>query len=383
MFQQQLYSYEDARAIARRRLPRMVFDYIDGTAGTGFGESLNLSALASVRLQPRVLVDVSMRDLSVAVFGSKCLLPFGVSPMAMCNLAAPEADRCLAKLSAKYKTPLGVSTMSLSTLEQLIEWSEGCAWFQLYFSGDGTQTFKLIDRAKHAGYSNLVLTLDVPEVARRPLDQRHGFTIPFRIGPRQLFDLLTHPRWTFGQVLAGIPGMANFAAEGFHFERTASRGKADWTTLRQIRDRWPGKLIAKGITSVEDALRLSKEGVDAIQVSGHGGRQLDALPPPILQLRAIRTAVGNDYPLFYDSGIRSGEDIVKAYAMGANFVFLGRSMQYAVAAGAGPGLEQWWKTLSNDVSITLALLGKTGLSSLAECTLASEPEPTVPEPSVP
>jgi L-lactate dehydrogenase (cytochrome) len=356
--------------MARRRLPRMIFDYIDGAAGTGYGELLNLSALANVRLKQRVLVDVSIRDLSVPVFENKCLLPFGVSPMAMCNLAAPHADRDMARLSARYKTPFGVSTLSSSTLEQLLEWSEGCAWFQLYFSGDGTQTFKLLDRAKQAGYRNLVLTLDVPEVARRPLDQRNGFTIPFRIGPRQLFDLLSHPRWTLGQVIAGLPEMANFAAEGFHFERTASRGKADWTTLRQIRDRWPGKLIAKGITSLDDALRLRQEGVDAIQVSGHGGRQLDALPPPILQLGAIRKAIGHEYPIFYDSGIRSGEDIVKAYAMGASFVFLGRSMQYAAAAGSRAGLEQWWKTLSDDVSITLALLGKTGLAGLVDSALA-------------
>jgi len=163
-----------------------------------------------------------------------------------------------------------------------------------------------------------------------------------------------------------MPKMANFQAEGFHFDRTESRGKADWTTLKQIRERWQGKLIAKGVTSVEDALRLAKEGVDGIQVSGHGGRQLDALPPPIQQLRAIRDAMGPDYPLFYDSGIRSGEDVVKAYAMGANFVFLGRSMQYAAAAGGELGLAKWWETLINGVSITLALIGKTKLDGMSD-----------------
>lgn len=369
MFAPQLLSYDEARTIAKRRLPRMVFEYIDGTAGTGYGESLNLAAIARIRLQQRVLVDVAQRDLSVAVFEQKCLVPFGVSPMAMCNLAAPNTDRWLAKLSAKYQVPVGVSTIASSTLEQYIEWSEGFAWFQLYFSGDGTQTFKLLDRAKQAGYQHLVLTLDVPEVARRPRDQRHGFTIPFRMGPKQVLDFALHPRWSLSQVVAGIPKMANFLARDFHFDRGASRAKADWTTLRRIRERWQGKLIVKGITSVEDALRLASEGVDAIQVSGHGGRQLDALPPPIQQLRAIRDAIGSDYPLFYDSGIRSGEDVVKAYAMGANFVFLGRSIQYAAAAGAESGLTQWWKTLSDDVSITLALLGKTKLTEMSDCRL--------------
>lgn len=358
--------YEEVRAIAKRRLPRMVFDYIDGSAGIGWGEDLNLAAIANVRLRQRVLVDVANRDLSVTVFGKNCLAPFGVSPMAMCNLAAPNTDRALARLSAKYKTPLGISTIASSTLEQYIEWSEGQAWFQLYFSGDGTQTFKLLERAKRADYRCLVLTLDVPEVAHRPLDQRNGFTIPFRVGPRQLLDFVTHPRWSLGQVIHGMPKMANFQAEGFHFDRTESRGKADWTTLKQIRERWQGKLIAKGVTSVEDALRLAKEGVDGIQVSGHGGRQLDALPPPIQQLRAIRDAMGPDYPLFYDSGIRSGEDVVKAYAMGANFVFLGRSMQYAAAAGGELGLAKWWETLINGVSITLALIGKTKLDEISD-----------------
>lgn len=362
-----ILSYEDARRLARRRLPRMVFDYIEGAAGTGHGEELNLAALANVRLQPRVLVNVSDRELSVPLFDGTAGLPFGTSPMAMCNLAAPGADRQLAALSARHRVPLGVSTLSSTPLEQLITMADGNAWFQLYFSGDGTQTFKLLDRAHAAGYRHLVLTLDVPEVARRPRDQRSGFKIPFRIGPRQFIDFALHPRWSLGQLAAGKPEMANFSLPGYSFNRTDSRGRADWGTFAALRERWPGKLIAKGVSAVDDALQLKHEGADAIQVSSHGGRQLDAAPPPILQLRAIRQALGPGFPLFYDSGLRSGEDVVKAYALGADFVFFGRAMQYAVAGGGERGLAQWWSLLAEDIGNTLAQIGRTNLRDLTPC----------------
>ena len=362
-----IHTFDDARRLARRRLPRLVFDYIEGAAGTGHGEALNLAALAGVRLQPRVLVNVSKRDLSVPLFDGTAGLPFGTSPMAMCNLAAPGADRQLAALSAKHRVPLGVSTLSSTSLEQLIEMADGHAWFQLYFSGDGTQTLKLLDRAHAAGYKHLIMTLDVPEVARRPRDQRNGFKIPFHIGPRQFIDFALHPRWSLGQLAAGKPEMANFLTPGTSFERTASRGGADWDTFRALRDRWPGKLIAKGVSSVDDALQLRREGADAIQVSSHGGRQLDAAPPPILQLRAIRQALGPGFPLFYDTGLRSGEDVVKAYAMGADFVFFGRAMQYAVAGAGEQGLVRWWQLLAEDIGNTLAQIGRTNLRDLSSC----------------
>lgn len=362
-----IHCYADARELARQRLPRMVFDYIDGTAGHGYGQDLNLRAIESIRLQPRVLVDVTQRDLSVPLFGDVAGLPFGTSPMAVCNLAAPHADRWLAELSALHRVPLGVSTMASTPMEQLIEWAQGHAWFQLYYSGDGTQTFKLLERARAAGYRHLVLTLDVPEVARRVRDARNGFTIHFRIGLRQFVDLACHPRWSLRQVMAGKPDMANFHRPGFAFNRTDSRGRADWETLSRIRERWQGKLIIKGVSAVEDALRLREAGVDAIQVSSHGGRQLDAAPPPILQLRAIREALGPDFALFYDSGLRGGEDVVKAYAMGANFVFFGRAMQYAAAGGGRHGLSRWWALLAEDISVTLAQIGHTSLRHPIAC----------------
>lgn len=367
-----IHSYADARRQARRRLPWMVFDYIDGAAGEGTGEAANLAALRAVRLQPRVLVDVSQRDLSVPLLGQVAGLPFGISPMGMCNLARPGADLMLARLAARHRVPLGVSTVASTPLEALIEAAEGHAWFQLYFSGDGSGTMKLVERAQAAGYEVLVLTLDVPEVGLRPRELRRGFTMPFRIGPRQFLDFALHPRWSLSTLLAGRPGMANFAMPGFSFDRTESRARADWSWLERLRDRWPGRLVAKGVTSPEDALRLRAAGVDAIQVSTHGGRQLDAAPPPILALARMRAALGPEFPLFYDSGLRSGEDVVKAYAMGADFAFFGRAMQFAAAAGGEAGLEQFHAVITREISLALAQLGRVGMAGLSECRWAME-----------
>ena len=350
--------------MARRRLPWMVFDYIDGAAGEEWGEQLNRNALRGMRLRSRVLVDVSKRDLAVPLFGRTARRPFGISPMAMGNLACPGADLMMARLAAHYSVPLGVSTLSSTPLEELFEASQGNAWFQLYFSGDGQDTMRLVDRALAAGYETLVLTLDVPELGRRPRELRHGFTMPFRIGPRQFVDLALHPRWSLSSLVAGRPEPANFRKPGFSFNRTASRAAADWSYLARLRDHWPGKLVAKGVLDADDARKLRDAGVDAIQVSSHGGRQLDAAVPPLQALPSIRAAVGADFPLFYDSGIRSGEDIVKAYATGADFAFIGRIALFALAAAREAGLNRLYDVLSSEIEITLAQTGRTNMSSL-------------------
>ncbi|WP_371732517.1 alpha-hydroxy acid oxidase [Ruegeria sp. HKCCD9179] len=353
----QIHSSADARRIARRRLPWMVFDYMDGNAGEEHGAELNRRALQDIRLRTRVLVDVSDRSLDLPVFDHAAARPFGISPMGMCNLAAPGADLMLARLAADYKIPHGVSTVASTPLEKIIEVAEGHAWFQLYFSGDGSSAMNLVERAKTAGYRTLVLTLDVPEVGRRPRELRHGFKMPFRIGARQFVDFAMHPRWSLSTLFRGKPQMANFP-EGA-FDRTESRARADWDYLARLRDRWAGKLVVKGVLDAEDALRLKQAGVDAIQVSSHGGRQLDAAIPPVLALPEIRQAVGPDFPLFYDSGLRSGEDVVKVLASGADFTFLGRILLYAIAAKGEAGLRELWDVISQETSLTLAQIGAT------------------------
>ncbi|MCV2874300.1 alpha-hydroxy-acid oxidizing protein [Defluviimonas sp. WL0050] len=358
-----IHSSGDARRLAQRRLPWMVFDYIDGAAGNETGAARQRAALDAICLRPRILCDVSERSLTSTLFGKKTGRPFGIAPMGMCNLSGPGADLMLARLAARHAVPLGVSTVASTPMERLIEVAEGNAWFQLYFSGDGSGTFRLVERAQAAGYETLVLTVDVPEVGRRPRELRHGFTMPFRIGPRQFVDFALHPRWSLTTLFAGRPQMANFAMEGFTFDRTESRAKADWSTLKRLRDLWPGRLVVKGVLDPEDAMQLKSAGADAIQVSSHGARQLESAPAPIHALTEIRAALGEAFPLYYDSGIRSGEDVLKACTSGADFVFLGRILQFAIAAAGEEGLHCLWDVISDELSIAMAQTGITGLSA--------------------
>jgi (S)-mandelate dehydrogenase len=357
-----IHSAEDARRLARRRLPWMVFDYIDGSAGAETGAARNRAALDAITLRPRILRDVSQRSLATTVFGQQTERPFGIAPMGMCNLSAPGADLMLARLAAKHKVPHGVSTVASTPMEKILEVAEGHAWFQLYFTGDGTGTFKLVERAQAAGYKTLVLTVDVPEVGRRPRELRHGFKMPFSIGPRQFVDFALHPRWSLNALFKGKPGMANFDMTGYTFDRTESRARADWDTLARMREMWPGTLVVKGVLDAEDAGRLKAAGVDAVQVSSHGARQLESAPAPISVLPDIREAVGPEFPLFFDSGLRSGEDVLKALSQGADFAFFGRILQFAIAAGGEAGLHALWDVLSDELSIAMA---QTGMSDLA------------------
>lgn len=361
MFDRTIHSAEDARRIAKRRLPWMVFDYIDGAAGKEVGASRNRSGLDKITLTPRILRDVSKRSLSKDLFGKTADVPFGIAPMGMCNLSAPGADLMLARLAALKNVPLGVSTVASTPMEDMIEVAAGNAWFQLYFSGDGEGTFKLAERAKAAGYQTLVLTVDVPEVGRRPRELRHGFKMPFKIGPRQFLDFALHPQWSISTLLSGKPETANFLMPGYDFDRTESRAKADWETLKRLRDRWPGKLVVKGVLDVDDAAQLKKHGVDAVQVSNHGARQLDSAPSPIEVLPKVRAKLGDEFPVLFDSGVRSGEDILKALITGADFVFLGRILQFAIAANGEEGLHQLWQVLEEELSIAMAMVGKTEL----------------------
>lgn len=344
-------------------MPKLIFEFIDGAAGDGSGELRNRQAIESIYLRSRVLRNVGERSVSKGVFDTHAQLPFGISPMGMCNLAWPTADQILARLAAKWQIPLGVSTMASTRLEALAEQSSGMAWFQLYHSGSSEIDTRLIERASAAGYKHLVFTVDVPEVARRPRELRQGFTAPFRIGPKQFVDFACHPRWSLATLKHGQPVMANFSADDVSIDRSASRA-TDWSYLQKIRDQWQGYLVVKGILDVEDAAKVQQTGADAIQVSSHGGRQLNAVAPAIYSLAAIRDVVGDAFPLFYDSGVRSGEDILKAYALGADYVFIGRPWMFAVAAGAEQGADQLLAALKAECSIALAQTGLTNFEGV-------------------
>jgi len=357
-----IYSVDDARRFARRRMPRIVFDYIDGAAGQESAAALNRRRLEEKRLQPRVLVNVESRSLSKTLFGQTCALPFGIAPMGMCNLSWPGADLLLANAAVRHNMPLVLSTMSSTSLERIADVVGDNGWFQLYMGQSEEQAMSLVDRAATAGYQTLVLTVDVPQVAPRLRDLRNGFKAPLRIGPKQFIDFALHPRWSLTTLNAGAPELANFGEAGF--DRDANRGAVDWDFLDRLRGRWQGKLVVKGVLDATDAVRIRDAGVDGIYVSNHGGRQLDSAPAAIDRLPVIRAAVGADLPLLFDSGVRCGESVVKALASGADYVFLGRPFLYGLGADAGRGLEQVIDIVRNETSVCLAQLGCTDINEV-------------------
>jgi L-lactate dehydrogenase (cytochrome) len=364
LFNKGIHSSSDARRLAKRRLPWMVFDYFDGASGEGLGDTLNVQKIRELRLESRALRNVAERSLSTTILDQHCNLPFGIAPMGMCNLSRPGADLMLARLAAEQQIPHCVSTAASTSLEKIISEAEGNAWFQLYFGGDEAVCYSLMDRAQTSGYEVLTLTVDVPEVGRRPRELRHGFKMPFKIGPSQFIDFALHPFWSIPTLFSGAPALANFSGASDSFDRTRSRAGADWDFLARVRDRWKGKLIVKGVLNTEDAKRIQSAGADAIQVSSHGGRQMESVKPAIHALREIRQTLGDEFPLIYDSGIRSGEDICKAYAMGASFVMLGRPLLFAIAANGERGLQELIDVFKVETSLTLAQLGKVAIAEL-------------------
>jgi isopentenyl diphosphate isomerase/L-lactate dehydrogenase-like FMN-dependent dehydrogenase len=238
----------------------------------------------------------------------------------------------------------------------------------------------MADRARVAGYETLVLTVDVPQVSRRVRDLRNGFTVPFAMTPRAFFDFASHPRWSLATLAAGAPRPMNFSdgSGGNSFDRGASRSGADWAFLEILRERWPGTLIVKGVTSPSDARRIRGFGADAIYVSNHGGRQLDSVPPAMRLLPLIRDAVGADFPLLFDSGVRNGEDIVKALALGADFVMIGRPALFALGAEGARGLNALLDCFARDIDVVMAQLGVTTIDQIGPDLLFDDMAPDSP-----
>ena len=360
-----IFSLADARKYAKRRMPRMTFDYIDGSAGDERACALNVERIETLRMLPRVLINVERRSYRKAVFGQTWDLPFGIAPMGMCNLTWPGADAMLARAAREYGIPLVLSTMASSSIEATAERAGAHAWFQLYVGQSEEVAYDLVERAETVGYTHLVLTVDVPEIGFRPREHRNGFKSPIRIGPKQFLDFALHPRWSLTTLKSGVPKLANVnIAGGKQFKRHEARGKVDWAFLGRLRERWPGTLIVKGVLGAADALRIRDAGVDAVYVSNHGGRQLDSAPAAIDMLPRIRDAVGADYPLLFDSGVRNGEAVIKALALGADFVFVGRPLLYAMGADGYAGLRQMIELFRSQIDISLAQLGCPDIDNL-------------------
>jgi len=369
------YCVDDFRVGAQQRMPRVIFDYVDGAAGFETSSRLNRDMIDQIRLMPRVLVDIRERELAKTFLGRTWTLPFGIAPMGMCNLAWPNTDKAFAAAAVDHDIPVCLSTFGSSSIEDMGERASGNVWFQLYVGPSVDDAMDLVQRAKNTGYEYLVLTVDVPVVSARPREQRQGFEAPFRMRPRQFVDFATHPQWVFHTLVDGVPKPvnvlpANTVVNKPTFTRNEIRGHIDWQFLAKLRERWTGKLILKGVLSADDAVRIRDAGVDAVYVSNHGGRQLDAAPAAIDVLPEIRQAVGGDYPLIFDSGLRSGEGIVKALALGADFVMLGRPFLYASGADGQRGVFRLVDLLKNELLLALAQIGCTDVSHLDHNVLA-------------
>ncbi len=364
---QKIFSIKDARELSRKRLPKLVFDFIDGASGDEKLAEINSIALDQIRLEPKVLRNVEKRSLKKKVLGYEFNFPFGFAPMGMTNLSWPGADSMLAAESARNNIPTCVSMASTTTLEEMYELSEGHSWMQLYIFQDENFVMELLERAKNTGYEVAILTVDVPVLSRRTRDDKNGFSYPFKIGPKQFFDFATHPIWSLSTLMSGIPKPMNYvtskSGDGI-FKRKESRGSTDWNSLKRVRDKWKGKLIIKGVMSPDDAIKIKEAGADAIQVSNHGGRQLDSATAAINMLPLIRKSVGSNFPLIFDSGIRSGSDIVRALAFGANYAMIGRPVMYAMGADGKKGLRRIVEIIKEEVSTTLGLVGLNDINEV-------------------
>lgn len=369
-----MQSVEDARARARRRLPGMLFDFIDGATGQERAKARNRAALDLLTLQPRVLTGAGEASLATTLMAKEYGLPFGIAPMGMCDLSWPGADRAYADVAKRWGIPHCVSTAASTSLEQVHAWAGERAWFQLYV-GEASAGWALLERALEAGYRQLIFTVDTPQVSRRHRELKRGFQVPFHMGPRQIWDFANHPHWSLATLKYGVPSFGNNRDDANPnggrgqrgkpaFDRTQNRGAVDWQFLDALRARWPYQLIVKGVLSAADAVRIQAAGADAVYVSNHGGRQLDSAPAAIDCLGEIRQAVGEQYPLIFDSGLRDGDDIVKALASGADFVMLGRPWLYAVAAAGHAGVEHLTHLLEVDLKTVMAQLGVAQIDEL-------------------
>ena len=370
-----IHTIDDAIRLSKKRLPKLVFDFIDGASGDDKLAEINSKALDQIRLEPKVFRNVENRKLSKKIFDFHFDYPFGFAPMGMTNLSWPEADKMIAKESAYNNIPTCVSMASSTTLEDMFTFSEGHSWMQIYIFQSEEFIMELLKRAEGIGYEVLILTVDVPILSRRARDDRNGFGYPFKIGPKQFLDFALHPQWSLTTLFKGAPQPMNYVTSKSGdqiFRRKESRGATDWNTLKRVRDAWKGKLIIKGVMNSEDALKIKEAGADAIQVSNHGGRQLDSATASINALPLIRKALGDDFPILFDSGIRSGSDILRALALGANFVMFGRPLMYAIGADGARGLRRIINLIKEELSTNLGLVGLTDINEVDKKIIAEK-----------
>jgi (S)-mandelate dehydrogenase len=379
---------EGYRSLAQRRLPKMVFDYLEGGADDEIGMKHNREVFEHYRLMPRRLVDVSKRDTSIELFGRHQAAPFMIGPTGLNAALWPRGDILLARAAEKAGIPFVLSTASNASIEEVAAAaSKGDLWFQLYIV-QRRLAEQMVRRAEAAGYSTLVLTTDVGVNGNRERDLRNNFGLPVRYTPGLIYDGVTHPRWSLGFMLNGMPQFGNFVtADSSDVEMQAAvmhrqmDASFSWDDFKSLRKLWPRKLFVKGIMRPDDAERCVAAGADGVILSNHGGRQLDAAVSPLDVLAESRARISA--PILIDSGYRRGTDIVKALALGANAVLLGRAPLYGLAAAGQAGVDDVLRLLKDEVDRTLAQIGCPSASQLSsDYVMTDAPMPTTASSSV-
>jgi L-lactate dehydrogenase (cytochrome) len=368
-------SLDDFEETARRHLPRMLYGFISGGTETNAALRANIDSFNDYCFVPRVLADVSKRSHRKTLFGRSYAAPFGIAPTGAASICAYRSDLVTARCAAAADIPAILSATSLIPLEEVRRVGP-TAWYQAYIPGDSARIERLMERVAAAGFDTFVVTVDVPVPANRENNIRNGFTIPIKPSAQLMWQGLTHPSWVAGTlartlVRHGIPHIENMDATrgppmlSRQFERALTdRDQLSWEHIKLIRKRWRGPLVIKGLLSAADARTAKDCGVDGVIVSNHGGRQLDHTIAPLRALPAVVEAVGGSMTIMLDSGVRRGTDILKALALGADFVFLGRSFLFAAVAAGEAGVQRAIELLSSEISRDMALLGINDLAEL-------------------
>lgn len=378
-----LLRLDDFEGAARKHLPRPIFGYVAGAAEDNVSQAWNRTAFQDYGFVTRTLVDISRRSQTTELFGQRYAAPFGIAPMGISALYAYRGDLILTQAAAAANLPMIMSGASLIPLEDVVKANPN-AWFQAYMPADEENLRAMVTRVETAGFKTLVITVDVPTPANRENNLRTGFSTPLRPGLRLAWDGISHPKWLFGTFLKtlfkhgmphfennhahrGAPLMSSRAARDF-----STRGQLTWQHLSLIRKLWPGKLVIKGILHKDDAVKARELGADGIIVSNHGGRQLDGAVSPLHVLPEIVQACPG-IPVMLDSGVRRGTDVLKALALGARFVFVGRPFAFAGAVAGQSGVEHAINLLSDEVSRDMAMLGVCAIPEIGRHLLLRKP----------
>ena len=370
---------EDLRLLAKRRVPRMFYDYADSGAWTESTYRANEADFQRIRLRQRVAVDMSNRTLTSTMVGLPVSMPLALAPVGLAGMQFADGEILAARAAAAAGVPFTLSTMSICSIEDVAENTSKPFWFQLYVMRDRAFIDRLIDRAKAVGCSALVLTLDLQILGQRHKDVKNGLTAPPRLTLANLLDIAGKPRWwigmlgterrTFRNIVGHVKGvedvraLSSWTAEQFD-------PRLSWDDVKRIKDRWGGKLILKGILDPEDAELAARTGADALVVSNHGGRQLDGAPSSISALAPIARAVGTRIEVLMDGGIRSGQDVIKALALGAKGALVGRAYVYGLGAMGEAGVAKALQIIGNELDATMALCGLRDVRQVSADILA-------------